>query len=207
MRSTRSRKPALRTRSARLNCVRGLSMVSRSVSRTSWRPQESPRRWVRPHLRRPANATYDAQCVLRLKRAGGLVMGKTVTTEFAFMQPGKTRNPWNAAHTPGGSSSGSAAAVALGQVSAALGTQTNGSVIRPAAYCGVVGFKPTKDAVPYEGVTLFSPTLDTLGVFARTVADCAVIAGCLVEGELPRSALTPLARAPRLAWPDACPWV
>ena len=80
------------------------------------------------------------------------MLGKTVTTEFAFMQPGKTRNPWNAAHTPGGSSSGSAAAVALGQVSAALGTQTNGSVIRPAAYCGVVGFKPTKDALPFAGV-------------------------------------------------------
>src|SRR5206468_10005043 len=108
-----------------------------------------------------AQPAVDADCIVRLKRAGGFVLGKTVTTEFAFMQPGKTRNPWNAAHTPGGSSSGSAAAVALGQVSAALGTQTNGSVIRPAAYCGVVGFKPTKDAVPYGGVSLFSATLDT----------------------------------------------
>src|SRR5204862_1964868 len=118
--------------------------------------------------------TRDATCVARLRAAGAIVLGKTHTTQFAYRDPAPTTNPWNAAHTPGGSSSGSAAAVALGQVSAALGTQTNGSVIRPAAYCGVVGFKPTKDAVPYEGVTLFSPTLDTLGVFARTVADCAV---------------------------------
>ena len=88
----------------------------------------------------------DAECIVRLDRAGGMVLGKTVTTEFAFMQPGKTRNPWHAACTPGGSSSGSAAAVALGQVPAAIGTQTNGSVIRPAAYCGIVGFKPGRDA-------------------------------------------------------------
>jgi Asp-tRNA(Asn)/Glu-tRNA(Gln) amidotransferase A subunit family amidase len=154
-----------------------------------------------------AQPAFDADCIVRLKRAGGFVLGKTVTTEFAFMQPGKTRNPWNAAHTPGGSSSGSAAAVALGQVSAALGTQTNGSVIRPAAYCGVVGFKPTRDALPFGGVALFSPTLDTLGVFARTVADCALVAGCLAEGDLPRSTLTPLTRAPRLAWLADFPWV
>ena len=139
-----------------------------------------------------AQPAFDAECIVRLKRAGGFVLGKTVTTEFAFMQPGKTRNPWNAAHTPGGSSSGSAAAVALGQVPAALGTQTNGSVIRPAAYCGVVGFKPTKDALPYGGVALFSSTLDTLGVFARTVADCALLAGCLAGGDFPRAVLAPL---------------
>jgi Asp-tRNA(Asn)/Glu-tRNA(Gln) amidotransferase A subunit family amidase len=154
-----------------------------------------------------AQPAFDAECVVRLKRAGGFVLGKTVTTEFAFMHPGKSRNPWNAAHTPGGSSSGSAAAVALGQVPAALGTQTNGSVIRPAAYCGVVGFKPTKDALPYAGVTLFSPTLDTLGAFARSVADCALIAGCLAEGDFPRSPLTSLPRAPRLVWLAEFPWV
>jgi Asp-tRNA(Asn)/Glu-tRNA(Gln) amidotransferase A subunit family amidase len=154
-----------------------------------------------------ARPAFDADCIVRLKRAGGFVFGKTTTTEFGFMQPGKTRNPWNAAHTPGGSSSGSAAAVALGQVSAALGTQTNGSVIRPAAYCGVVGFKPTRDALPFEGVSLFSPTVDTLGVFARTVADCALVAGCLAGGDFPRSTLTPLTRAPRLAWLADFPWV
>ncbi len=153
-----------------------------------------------------AQPAFDAECVVRLKRAGGFVLGKTVTTEFAYMQPGKTRNPWHAAHTPGGSSSGSAAAVALGQVPAALGTQTNGSVIRPAAFCGVVGFKPTKDWLPYGGVTLFSATLDTLGVFARTVADCAALAGVLAEGGVPHGRLAPLARAPRLAWLEEFPW-
>src|SRR5436190_12557000 len=102
-------------------------------------------------------------------------MGKTVTTEFAFRQPGKTRNPWNAAHTPGGSSSGSAAAVAAGFVPAALGTQTNGSVIRPAAYCGCVGFKPSFGRVPRTGVLRFSRALDHVGFFARTVDDIALL--------------------------------
>ena len=129
-----------------------------------------------------------------------------MTTEFAYMQPGKTRNPWHAAHTPGGSSSGSAAAVAFGQVPAALGTQTNGSIVRPAAYCGVVGFKPTKDALPYGGVALFSSTLDTLGVFARTVADCALLAGALAEGGNSHGRLAPLERAPHLAWLVEFPW-
>jgi len=149
----------------------------------------------------------DAECVARLLRAGGMVLGKTVTTEFAFTQPGKTRNPWHAAYTPGGSSSGSAAAVALGQVPAAIGTQTNGSVIRPAAYCGVVGFKPGKDLLPFAGVYRFSPTIDTLGVFARTVADCALLAAVLA-GE---NAIAPPAeaseRAPVLAFVPEFPWV
>ncbi|TMH31425.1 MAG: amidase [Betaproteobacteria bacterium] len=154
-----------------------------------------------------ANAIYDAECVLRLKRAGGLVMGKTVTTEFAFMQPGKTRNPWNAAHTPGGSSSGSAAAVALGQVPAAIGTQTNGSIIRPAAYCGVVGFKPSLDALPFGGVKLFSPSLDTLGVFARNVDDCAVLASALAGDKAIAATIAGLDRLPRLGLLADFPWV
>ena len=148
----------------------------------------------------------DAECIARLHSAGGMVMGKTVTTEFAFMQPGKTRNPWNAACTPGGSSSGSAAAVALGQVPAAIGTQTNGSVIRPAAYCGVVGFKPGKDLLPFAGVHRFSPTLDTLGVFARTVADCALLAGVLASED----AITPADDSPpppALVCLPEFPWV
>jgi Asp-tRNA(Asn)/Glu-tRNA(Gln) amidotransferase A subunit family amidase len=154
-----------------------------------------------------ARPVYDADCVARLRRAGGFVLGKTVTTEFAFMHPGKTRNPWRAGHTPGGSSSGSAAAVALGQVPAAIGTQTNGSVIRPAAYCGVVGFKPTVDILPFQGANLFSPTLDTLGVFARTVADCALLASCLADpGGFP-SETHPIARPPRLALLAGFPWV
>lgn len=151
--------------------------------------------------------TTDAECIVRLSAADGMVLGKTVTTEFAFMQPGKTRNPWHAACTPGGSSSGSAAAVALGQVPAAIGTQTNGSVIRPAAYCGIVGFKPGKDVLPFAGVHRFSPTLDTLGVFARTVADCALLAGA-ITGE---GAIAPLGspreEAPALALLAEFPWV
>lgn len=154
-----------------------------------------------------ARPAYDAECVQRLRRAGGFVIGKTVTTEFAFMHPGKTRNPWNAGHTPGGSSSGSAAAVALGQVAAAIGTQTNGSVIRPAAYCGVVGFKPTIDALPFAGVNLFSPTFDTLGVFARSVADCALLASCLAEAGRIASEVAALRGPPRLALLEGFPWV
>ena len=149
---------------------------------------------------------YDAECVSRARRAGGLVLGKTVTTEFAFMQPGKTRNPWNAAHTPGGSSSGSAAAVALGHVPAAIGTQTNGSVIRPAAYCGVVGFKPSKDALPYAGVNLFSQTMDTLGVFAREVADCAALASCLGDEGAIAATVADADRPPRLGLLADFPW-
>ena len=99
---------------------------------------------------------FDAACVTRIGAAGGYVFGKTVTTEFAFMQPGPTRNPWNHAHTPGGSSSGSAAAVAARHVPAALGTQTNGSVIRPAAFCGVVGFKPTHGIAEFAGTFTFT---------------------------------------------------
>ncbi len=154
-----------------------------------------------------AQPSHDAECVIQLRRAGGFVLGKTVTTEFAFLHPNKTCNPWNSAHTPGGSSSGSAAAVALGQVAAAIGTQTNGSVIRPAAYCGVVGFKPTIDALPFAGVSLFSPTLDTLGVFARGVADCALLASCL--GDPGRIVAEPAlsTRAPRLALLGGFPWV
>lgn len=153
-----------------------------------------------------AQPLRDAECVSRLKRAGGFVLGKTVTTEFAFMQPGKTRNPWNAAHTPGGSSSGSAAAVAIGQVAAALGTQTNGSVIRPAAFCGVVGFKPTLHLLPYEGAYLFSQTLDTLGVFARNVDDCALVAACLAERGALDIDVPVLPAAPRLALLAEFPW-
>jgi amidase len=107
-------------------------------------------------------------------------MGKTVTTEFAYRTAGKTRNPWNPAHTPGGSSSGSAAAVAAGFVPVAIGTQTLGSVIRPAAFCGVVGYKPSYGAISRTGIHPFSATLDTVGVFARSVADAAWFGACLM---------------------------
>ena len=111
-----------------------------------------------------------------LRAAGAVIMGKTVTTECATYQPGKTRNPHNPLHTPGGSSSGSAAAVAAGMVPLALGSQTNGSIIRPAAYCGVFGFKPTHGLIPRHGILKLSRTLDQVGVFARTLEDVALVA-------------------------------
>ena len=118
----------------------------------------------------------DATVVAMLRAAGAVIMGKTVTTECATFAPGKTRNPHNPEHTPGGSSSGSAAAVAAGMVPLALGTQTNGSVIRPAAFCGVYGFKPTHGLIPRQGILKLSRTLDQVGVFARTLEDIALLA-------------------------------
>lgn len=111
----------------------------------------------------------QAESVTRLREAGALILGKTVTTEFAYFFPGPTRNPHNPEHTPGGSSSGSAAAVAAGLCSLALGTQTIGSIIRPASFCGVVGLKPTYDRIPRSGVIPLSPSLDHIGVFAPDV--------------------------------------
>jgi len=116
----------------------------------------------------------DAAAVAMLRAAGAVIMGKTVTTEFAAYAPGKTRNPRNAAHTPGGSSSGSAAAVAAGMVPVALGSQTNGSTIRPASFCGVFGFKPSHGLVPRSGILRLSRTLDQVGVFARSLEDIAL---------------------------------
>lgn len=121
----------------------------------------------------------DAAAVALCREAGALVMGKTVTTEFATYTPGPTRNPRNTAYTPGGSSSGSAAAVADDMVPLALGTQTAGSIIRPAAYCGVLGFKPTFGRVPRAGVKALSESLDTAGGFARSVDDIALLASIL----------------------------
>jgi amidase len=116
----------------------------------------------------------DAIVVARLRAAGAVIAGKTVTTEFAWLNPGPTRNPWNLGHTPGGSSSGSAAAVASGFVPLALGTQTAGSVIRPAAFCGVVGFKPSFGAIARTGVRVLAESLDHVGLFARLVDDVAL---------------------------------
>ncbi len=148
----------------------------------------------------------DASCVARLRAAGGYVFGKTVTTPFAFMDPGKTRNPWDPEHSPGGSSSGSAAAVAAGHVAVAIGTQTNGSVVRPAAYCGVVGFKPTVDVIPMAGVCPFSARFDTVGTFARSVADAGCLASVLAEPGAIAPAIRPLAKPPRLAFVAEFPW-
>jgi Asp-tRNA(Asn)/Glu-tRNA(Gln) amidotransferase A subunit family amidase len=121
----------------------------------------------------------DAACVALARHAGALMLGKTVTTEFAYFQPGRTRNPHDPGRTPGGSSSGSAAAVAAGMVPLALGTQMAGSVIRPASYCGCVGYKPTFGLIDRTGVRPFADSLDTVGVFARTVDDAAFFASVL----------------------------
>src|SRR5690606_30604934 len=151
----------------------------------------------------------DASCVALLREAGMVVLGKTVTTEFANRFPGKTTNPHDPAHTPGGSSSGSAAAVACGMVPLAIGTQTGGSVIRPSAFCGVVGFKPTCGRIPRTGLKFLSESLDTIGVMGRSVPDVAAFAAIL-EGTaalpLPARPASPrfgLCRSP--AWPEVEP--
>jgi Asp-tRNA(Asn)/Glu-tRNA(Gln) amidotransferase A subunit family amidase len=131
-----------------------------------------------------------------LRAAGAVIMGKTVTTEFATQAPGKTRNPHDPEHTPGGSSSGSAAAVAAGMVPLAIGSQTNGSVIRPAAFCGVLGFKPTHGLIPRHGMLTLSRTLDHVGLFARAVADLALLAGQLVGYDERDPDTRPRARIP-----------
>ncbi|MEE2752909.1 MAG: amidase [Candidatus Latescibacterota bacterium] len=128
---------------------------------------------------------YDATLVQRLKNAGAIILGKTVTTEFAGFDPAETRNPWNPRHTPGGSSSGTAASVASRMIPAAVGTQTGGSISRPAAYCGVVGFKPTYGRVSLRGVFELAFSLDHIGPLARTVADAAMV-GQVIAGYDPK---------------------
>jgi len=139
----------------------------------------------------------DAAMVALIRRAGGVVIGKTVTTEFASLQPARTCNPHNLAHTPGGSSSGSAAAIAAGMVPIALGSQTGGSVIRPAAYCGVVGFKPSFRLLPTIGMKCFSWSLDTVGLFAAGVSDAAFAAALISGRDLRIDGTEPA--APRIA--------
>src|SRR6266481_4070635 len=138
----------------------------------------------------------DATVVAMLRSAGAVIMGKTVTTEFAYFTPGKTRNPHNCEHTPGGSSSGSAAAVAAGMVPLALGSQTNGSTIRPAAFCGVVGFNPTHGLISRHGVLKLSRTLDHVGLYARSIADIALLAEQLVGYDEGDPDTRPRARMP-----------
>lgn len=138
----------------------------------------------------------DATVVARLRAAGALIMGKTVTTEFAYFAPGKTRNPHNPEHTPGGSSSGSAAAVAANMVPLAIGSQTNGSTIRPAAYCGVIGFKPTHGLISRHGALALSRTLDQVGLFANSVEDVALLAEQIVGHDENDPDTRPRARVP-----------
>ena len=152
----------------------------------------------------------DAACVALLRAAGLVVLGKTVTTEFAYRYTGKTRNPINLEHTPGGSSSGSAAAVADFMVPLGIGTQTAGSVIRPASYCGVVGYKPTFGTINRAGLKFLAESLDTIGVFARHVPDAGIFAAILA-GWSPGEIVKKAASAPRVglcrtpAWDQAEP--
>jgi Asp-tRNA(Asn)/Glu-tRNA(Gln) amidotransferase A subunit family amidase len=151
---------------------------------------------------------WDAPCVALLRAAGAVILGKTVTTEFAMYTPGKTANPHHPAHTPGGSSSGSAAAVAAYMVPLALGSQTAGSIIRPASFCGVVGYKPTHGDFSLGGIKALSQTLDTLGGFARCVDDLALLRATFLGSS---ARLTPLVQPPRIGlcrtpqWPQAMP--
>jgi len=137
----------------------------------------------------------DATLVSLLRAAGAIILGKTVTTELAVYGPNKTRNPHNPEHTPGGSSSGSAAAVADGMVPLAIGTQTNGSVIRPASFCGVYGYKPSHGLIPRTGVLAQSPPLDTVGVMAAGLEDLALLAEPLMAFDARDPATQPRARA------------
>jgi len=147
----------------------GIPVAIKDIIATSEMPTTNGSPIYRDHV--PAR---DAWVVERLRNLGATIFGKTVSTEFAWRHPGPTVNPWNSAHTPGGSSSGSAAAVAAGIVPLALGSQTLGSVIRPAAFNGVVGFKPSFGAIPRTGVHPLSPSLDHVGFFARRVDDVAL---------------------------------
>ena len=154
--------------------LHGLPIGVKDVIDTADMPTEYGSPIYKGH--RPA---CDAACVAQVRELGGVILGKTVTTEFATRHPAKTRNPRNPQHTPGGSSSGSAAVVADGMAPIAFGTQTSSSIIRPAAYCGVVGYKPSFNLINRAGLKFLSESLDTLGLLARTVPDAALIAEAL----------------------------
>jgi Asp-tRNA(Asn)/Glu-tRNA(Gln) amidotransferase A subunit family amidase len=179
-------------RSALPGPLHGLPIGVKDVLDTADMPSEygSPI-WASWHPR------ADAAAVAWARAAGAVVAGKTVTTEFATRKPGPTTNPANPRHTPGGSSSGSAAGVAAGFFPLAYGTQTAGSVIRPAAYCGVVGYKPSFGTISRIGMKVMSDSLDTVGVLARSVADCALLAGAVSGRDLGDPEVRP-PRAPRI---------
>ena len=178
----------IRFRGKPMGALHGLPVGIKDIIDTADYPTECGT--VLHQGRRPER---DATLVSLLKEAGAIILGKTVSTELAVFSPGKTRNPHNTEHTPGGSSSGSAAAVSAAMVPLAVGTQTNGSVIRPASYCGVYGFKPSFARVSRHGVLTQSPPLDTIGVFARTLDDLALIADVLMRFDAQDAAMTPIA--------------
>jgi Asp-tRNA(Asn)/Glu-tRNA(Gln) amidotransferase A subunit family amidase len=182
--------------------LRGLPVGFKDIFDTADLPTQYGSRVYANH--RPA---ADATAVVLTRQAGGIVLGKTVTTQFASLVPSATRNPRNLAHTPGGSSAGSAAAVAAGMLPLAFGTQTAGSVIRPAAFCGVAAFKPSYSLIPMVGVKDVAWHLDTAGLFGAGVADVAFAAAVILQRELRVDGVAP--RAPRIAvarthlWPKA----
>jgi Asp-tRNA(Asn)/Glu-tRNA(Gln) amidotransferase A subunit family amidase len=184
--------------------LRGLPVAFKDIFDTADLPTQYGSPVYAGH--RPA---ADASAVVMTRQAGGILIGKTVTTQFASLVPSATRNPRNLAHTPGGSSAGSAAAVAAGMVPIAFGTQTAGSVIRPAAFCGVAAFKPSYRLIPMVGVKDVAWHLDTVGLFGASVSDIAFAAAAVlrrdlrVDGAIPASPRIALARTH--LWPQASP--
>ena len=164
-----------------------------------------PTRYGSPIYRRH-RPVADAACVALARESGAIVLGKTVTTEFAYFTPGKTTNPHNRAHTPGGSSSGSAAAVGAGMAPLAFGTQTAGSILRPASYCGVVGYKPSFGLVPRAGVKALADSLDTVGIMARNVEDAAFFVGVLTGRRVLRDIADSAGLPPRLGFCRTAMW-
>jgi Asp-tRNA(Asn)/Glu-tRNA(Gln) amidotransferase A subunit family amidase len=157
--------------SRELGPLHGVPIGVKDIIETAGLQTEAGSEFLRGHI-----PDRDAFVVSRLRKAGAIILGKTVTTEFACFDPATTSNPWNPEHTPGGSSSGTAAATAARMIPAAIGSQTGGSISRPAAYCGVVGFKPTYGRISLRGVYQVSYSLDHLGSFARSVDDAALLA-------------------------------
>ena len=178
---------------ARPGRLHGLPLGVKDVLDTADMPAEYNSPIWRGHRPRA-----DAAAVAWARSSGAAIVGKTVTTEFATRLPGPTTNPHNAGHTPGGSSSGSAAGVAAGYFPFAFGTQTAGSVIRPAAYCGVVGYKPSYGMIDRHGMKVMAASLDTVGVMARSVADCAMLAGAVSGRDLGERSWSGLGRALRI---------
>lgn len=165
----------IRRKGLSLGPLHGIPIGIKDIIDTSDMPTENG-----TILHKGRTPSKDATLVALLREAGAIILGKTVTTELAVLSPGKTHNPHNPDHTPGGSSSGSAAAIAAGMVPLSVGTQTNGSVIRPASFCGVFGFKPTHGRISRHGVLTQSPALETIGVFGRSLEDLALIADTLM---------------------------
>ena len=185
MRAARGRAPRRRAPDASCGALHGVPVALKDIFDVAGLPT---RAGVTFYDRRP---DADATSVARLRAAGAVVMGKVVTTSFALMDPGPTRNPWNPEHTPGGSSSGSAAAVGARMAPLALGSQTVGSVLRPAAYCGVVGLQADARPDPDTGVVPLAWSLDHVGIFARAVEDAALALGLMAGPD----GLDPLASA------------